>query len=117
MKILYQNKKTQKICEDSLKAIKELGREVAMKLGRLLDAIEAFPNMYDLFLLPQYRLHALHGNREYQYSFVISKGSKWRLIVYPLDKDGQLLKDKLNEKELLVKAVIIDILEVSEHYD
>ena len=39
------------------------------------------------------------------------------IIVYPLDKDGQLLKDKLNEKELLVKAVIIDILEVSEHYD
>lgn len=117
MKIVYHNKKVEKICEDDSKAVKELGRDVATKLSRLLDAIEAFSNMYDLFVLPQYRLHALHGDRVNQYSFVIHKGSKWRLIVYPLDESGKLLEDKTNEKEMLIKAVMVDILEVSEHYD
>ena len=66
---------------------------------------------------PQYRLHALSQNRNYQYSFVIHKGYKWRLIVYPLDESGNILKDKSNEREMLSKAVMVEILEVSEHYD
>lgn len=117
MKIIFHNKKVEKICIDSSKAIKEFGREVAIKLGRLLDTMESFNNLYDLFLLPQYRLHALNADRANQYSFVIHKGSKWRLIVYPLDENGEVLKDKSNEKEMLIKAVMVDILEVSEHYD
>ena len=117
MKIVYSNKKTEKLCEDYSKAIKDLGREVANKLSDLLNAIESFPTLLDLFYLPQYRLHALGKNRQYQYSFVIHKGYKWRLIVYPLDEGGNVLKDKSNEKEMLSKAVMVEILEVSEHYD
>ena len=117
MKILYSNKKTQKICEDYHKAIKELGKDVAMKLSDLLNVIEAFPSLIDLLGFPQYRLHSLGHNREYQYSFVIHKSYKWRLIVYPLDTDGKILKDKSNEKEMLSKAVMVEVLEVSEHYD
>lgn len=117
MRIIYHNKKTEKLCVDSNKAIKELGKEVAIKLADLLNAIEAFENLYDLFVMPQYKLHSLGHNREHQYSFVIHKGTKWRLVVYPLDKDGNILKDKSNEKEMLIKAVMVEILEVSEHYD
>ena len=117
MKIVYSNKKTEKLCEDFKKATKELGKDVSIKLMELLNAIESFVNLYDLFVLPQYRLHALHGDRANQYSFVIHKGSKWRLIVYPLDEDGKLLINEGNEKELLIKSVIVEIVEVSEHYD
>lgn len=117
MKIIYSNKRTEKLCEDYSKANKEFGSIVAGRLFDLLNAIEAFTNLYDLFVLPQYRLHALKGDRANQYSFVIHKGYKWRLIVYPLDGNGNILKDKNNEKELLVKAVMVEILEVSEHYD
>lgn len=117
MKIIYSNKKTEKVCEDSKKAIKELGKEVASRLSDLLNAIESFPTLLDLLGLPQYRLHALGQNRLYQYSFVIHKGYKWRLIVYPLDESGKVLKDKSNEKEMLSKAVMVEVLEVSDHYD
>lgn len=117
MKIIYSNNKTEKICNDYKKATKELGQEVAIRLSNLLNAIESFPTLFDLKGLPQYRLHALGQNREYQYSFVIHKGHKWRLIVYPLDERGNLLKDKSNETETLSKAVMVEILEVSEHYD
>ena len=117
MKILYSNKKTEKLCVDNKKAIIVLDPEVARKLSDLLNAIEAFPTLLDLKGLPQYRLHPLGYNRENQYSFVIHKGYKWRLIVYPLDEKGELLKNKNNEAEMLSKAVIVEILEVSEHYD
>lgn len=116
MKIIYSNKKTEKLCEDFNKAVKAFGKDVAIKLSDLLNAIEAFSTLYDLVVMPQFRLHALGQNRNYQYSFVIHKGYKWRLIVYPLDENGIVLKDKSNEKEMLTKAVMVEIVEVSEHY-
>ena len=117
MKIVYSNKKTEKLCEDFDKAVKVLNKEVATKLSYLLNAIESFPTLLDLLGMPQYRLHALGQNRQYQYSLVIHKGYKWRLIVYPLDENGEILKNKENEREMLSKAVMVEILEVSEHYD
>ena len=117
MKIVYSNSKTERLCEDSKRAVKELGPDVARKLSDLLNAIESFPTLLDLKGLPQYRLHSLGYDREYQYSLVIHKGYKWRLIVYPLDEQGSLLKNKSNETEMLSKAVMVEILEVSEHYD
>ena len=117
MKIIYSNNKTEKLCEDSKKANKVLGPEVANRLSDLLNAIESFPTLLDLKGLPQYRLHSLGYDREYQYSFVIHKSYKWRLIVYPLDEQGNILKDKRNEIEMLSKAVMVEVLEVSEHYD
>ena len=117
MKIVYSNKKTEKICEEFSKAVTTLGKDVAIKLNDLLNAIDAFSNLYDLYSLPQYHLHALTQNRKNQYSLVIKKGTKWRLIVYPLDKDGNLLINYGNEKEMLIRSVMVEILEVSEHYD
>ena len=117
MKVIYSNAKTQKPCEDFKKATKALGNEVAVKLHDLINAIKDFPRLYDLYVMPQYRLHALAANRKGQYSFVIHKGYKWRLIVYPLDEEGRLLSDRSNERELLEKSVMVEIVEVSEHYD
>lgn len=117
MKITYSNKKTEKLCENYDKAVKVLGKEVAIKLSDLMNVIESFRSLNDLLGFPQYRLHSLKNDREYQYSFVIHKGYKWRLIVYPMDENGNVLKDKSNEREMLSKAVMVEILEVSEHYD
>ena len=117
MEITYHNKKTMELCEDFKKATRELGKDVAIKLHNLMNAIEAFSNLYSLKGFPQYRLHPLVGNRDGQYSFVIDKRSKWRLIVCPLDNEGTPLKDRSNEKDMLTNAVRIEIMEVSEHYD
>lgn len=117
MKIIYSNKKTQKLCDDYKTAVKILGNQVADRLMDLMNAIEAFPNLLDLSNgLPQYRLHSLTANRNNQYSLVISKSSKWRLIIYPLDENEKILTDKSNEKLMLSKAVAIEVVEVSEHY-
>ena len=71
----------------------------------------------DVYSLPQYRLHALKGDRINQYSIVIYYSSKHRLIIYPLDKAGNILKSMENEKELFINSVMIEVLEVSEHYE
>ena len=117
MKLIYRDKKTQKICEDYKTAVKNLNKDVADKLMALIQLLESFTALIDLRGFPQYRLHALSNNRSNQYSLVIRKGTKWRLIVYPLDENEQLLVDKSNEGEMLSKAVVVEIVEVSEHYD
>lgn len=117
MKITYSNKKTEKICENFSKAINELGKDVATKLVDLLNAIRAFPTLYDIYCFPQYRMHPLKANRKYQYSLTIHKNYKWRLVVYPLDGEGKVLTNNDNEKAMLMKAVMVEVLEVSEHYE
>lgn len=117
MKISYRNKKDEKLCNNTKAAIKKMGKEVAYKLADLLNLIESFPNLKSLWGMPQYRLHALKGNRQHQYSLVISKSSGWRLIVYPLDEDGNFLKAGNKEMEMLAKAVNVEIVEVSDHYE
>ena len=117
MKIKFKNKKTEKICSSLKEAQKLMGKDDAKRLMDLLNIIESFNNLYDLYNFPQYNLHPLKGDRKYQYSLKISKKTKWRLVIYPLDEQEQLLKEKTNEKEMLVKAVIIEVLEVSEHYE
>ena len=116
MKIIYSNKQTQKFCEDYKHAAKRMSNQVADKLMDLLNAIESFPTLLDFLGLPQYRLHALYGNRNNQYSLVIARNTKWRLIVYPLDENEQVLTDRSNERQMLSKAVAVEIVEVSEHY-
>ncbi|MBQ7277179.1 MAG: hypothetical protein IJS58_08055 [Bacilli bacterium] len=117
MNIVYKNKNIQRICNDYDYTLKHFGKEIATKLFELINYIDEINNLHILTAMPQYRVHLLHHNREYQYSIVISKSSKWRLIIYPLDKDGQVLKKSDNEIEKLVNSVGIMILEVSEHYD
>ena len=117
MKIIYRRKQDEKLCTDIKTAIKKLGTETANKLANLLNFILAFSNLKSLRGMPQYRLHALKGNRQAQYSLVITKSSKWRLIIHPLDENDNLLTAGINEMEMFVKAVTVEILEVSEHYD
>ena len=116
MKIIYSNNKTKRICNDYKTAVKKLGSQVADKLMDLMNAIESFPNLFDIHQFPQYGLHSLIGNRNGQYSMVISKKTKWRLIIYPLDENENKLLDKSKETEMLKMAVMVEIVEVSEHY-
>ena len=116
MKILYHSKKTEKLCCDYKMMVKSLGSNTANKLSDLMTLMEAAENLFDISTFPQYRLHGLTGNRKCQYSIVISKGTKWRLIVYPLDENERLLINKGNERSLLVRAIKVEVIEVSEHY-
>ena len=117
MKLIYKTKKVEECCNNSKSATRNYGSEIGKKLIDLIVALESAPCLYDISRLPQYRLHALKGKRKNQYTITIHRSSKYRLIIYPMDEDGNILKSMENEKELLVKTLMIEIVEVSEHYE
>ena len=117
MKIIYKDDKTYELCNDIKKSSKRLGVEVSYKLFTLMQVLEISKNLYEIQLLPYYRLHKLKGDRKKQYSLTIHKGSKYRLIILPYDENDKMIEINDNEKQMLIKTVMIEILEVSEHYE
>lgn len=116
MEIVFKNKKVEEVCLNTKKAIQKYGDKVGMKLSMIINAIMAADNLLDVYQMPQYRMHALSGDRKKQYSLVISKSSKYRLIVYPLDDNNNIMTSGDNEILMLKTCVLVEIVEVSEHY-
>ena len=117
MKVVYKNKKTQKLCTNIVEAKRKYGPDVGYALIKLSILLENADNLKDVSGYPQYRLHQLKGDKKYQYSITILKSSKYRLIIYPLDEDENVLKSFDNEMLMFVRCVCIKIEEVSEHYE
>ena len=117
MLIEYSTKKVLKLCTDKKCAIKNLGYDVGIRLRKLIELLDSAINLMDIAQIPMYRLHLLKGNRKSQYSIVIWFKSKYRLILYPLDENFNIIENEDNEMKLLSMTKTIKILEVSEHYD
>ena len=116
MEIVFKNKKLEEVCLNTKKSIQKYGDKGGKKLSMLISAICAADNLLDIYLMPQYRMHALVGDRKKQYSLVISKSSKYRLIVYPLDENNNIMISGDNENLMMKTCVMIEIVEVSDHY-
>lgn len=117
MEIQYKNDKLKIICNNLKVATRKYGIDIAKALHKLINILEKAENLKDIAVLPQYRLHQLKGNRKDQYSVVILKSSKLRLILYPLDGDNNIMKSLNDENLMLIKCIKIKIEEVSEHYE
>lgn len=117
MEVKYSSKKIKDECTNEKNAIKKYGFLVGKKLIDLVIALEEATCLLDISVLPQYKLHPLKGNRINQYSLVIHKSSKYRIILYPYDINGHLIECQENEKKRLVSTIMVEISEVSEHYE
>ena len=117
MKIKYSNKKVMEICSNEKQAIRTLGALVGKKLIMLMGVLNDASNLQYVMHISKYKLHQLKGDRKNQYALVIHNSSKYRLILYPLDNDGNIIEVMVNEDERLVETVMIEIMEVSEHYE
>lgn len=86
MKIVIEDKKLRKLCEDQAHARKVLGVQAARKLGTRLVELRDAPSLFDL---PRaYRPHALKGTRAGQFSVDVDKGV--RLVVRCADEPPPL---------------------------
>lgn len=114
MKILYKNKKLEKVCSSLKEMKKKFDINVAEKLNNTLVFIDSANDMNDLYLKPSFNLHPLKGDREGQFSIYIGKTFGYRIIFVPLDEKEKELKniDILEYK----KIKIIKIEGVSNHY-
>ena len=117
IKIQYRDKKVEKLCRDIKKAKKELPTNIAEKLHALINLIESAENLQDIAEMQIYHLHSLQGDRNEQHALDIAgRKSGYRLIIIPLDKNGNTWKEK--DLNVVYRATeIIVAWEVSNHYE
>lgn len=63
-----------------------------------------------------YNLHPLHGNREEQYALDLGRRLGFRLVIIPLDENG----NELDEKDINIvynATKIVIAWEVTNHYE
>ena len=99
MDFRFRNTKLEKCYKEFLRARKRWGDDVARTFIRRIEEIAACQSRQDFYALPQFRFHALKGDRLGQYA--IRLNDQMRLIV--------------TFEENFETVVWID--EVSKHYD
>lgn len=106
-----------KLCKDLKKAKRELPANVAEKLHALVNLIKSSVNLKDIAELQIYHLHPLQGTREGQYALDIAgRRSGYRLVIIPLDADGNEWEEK-DVNVVYQSTEIIIAWEVSNHYE
>lgn len=119
MDIIYANEKVKSQCT-SLKAATKLfggNKELAVSLMSRINAIEQATVIKDIILMRPFRFHGLKGNLKGFFAIdVKTVRDKWRIILEPLDKDGNVF-DPCNIDEMASVVTIVKIREVSPHYE
>ena len=123
LELVYASKKTKEQCENKEIAKKLFGGDASAteKLLSRINALKRAPNLKDIIVQPQFRFHRLRdkGKNKFKGYFAIdikSKASAWRLILRPLDSNKKPF-DPCNIDEIAQIVEIIEIKEVSKHYE
>lgn len=116
IKIKYDNKTLQRQCTNYHLAKKDFGVQIAEKLFSLIEFIDSASNLNDVAVIPTYHLHPLRGKRNGEFSLDLGRRIGWRLIVIPLNDEGN--KWDINDISIIYKSTsVILVLEVSNHYE
>lgn len=119
MKIIYLNTKTEKQCTSVKEATKLFGgnKILVRSLMSRIYAIENAEVLQDIIVMPNFRFHNLQGDLKKYFAIdVKTKKDKWRIILQPLDDDENVF-DPCNIDEIAKKVRIVEIREVSAHYE
>jgi proteic killer suppression protein len=109
--IKFKRKRLADICNSEQALVAEFGRDNAKKIMMRLNELDSVDNLSQISHLPPPRRHALHENRERQFSVDIKQ--PYRLIFEPannpspLDADGNVDLTRITE---------ITILEVVDYH-
>lgn len=99
MKISDRNRQIEKVCEDSLEAVRRYGKVMAIILRSRILLIRSADSVHQLLHNPEGRTHPLKGNRKNQYA--IDLKHPYRLIFEEKD-------DILDLSKSLRLSTIID---------
>ena len=124
MKVLFLKEDIEEICTDFRKAKKYFGGSEILARS-LLGRINYMQNadcLNDVIKMPHFRFHKLINmgsgkNLEGYFAVdVKTRKDKWRIIIEPLD-DNELPYDNVRIDEVAKKIRIIEVKEVSNHYE
>jgi proteic killer suppression protein len=119
VKIIYENTKTEKQCTSIKEATKLFGgdKRLANSLLARINAIEQAAVIKDIIVMPTFRFHNLKGKLDGYFAIDVKTiRDKWRIILQPLD-DEENIFDPCNIDEIAAIVKIVEIREVSAHYE
>lgn len=119
MKIEYKSSKLEKQCIDIRAAKKLFGGndKLAISLLARVRALKEAVTIKDIIVQKPFRFHKL--NRDLKGYFAIdvkTKRDSWRIILEPLDETGNSYIP-CNIDEIAMNVRIVEIVEVSKHYE
>ena len=123
MKIEYASKRVEKQCTSLKEAKKLFGGDsgLALSLHSRVEALSAAETIKDIKLMPTFHFHKLlnKNGRNLEGYFAIdvkSRRDQWRIILQPLDEDGNPYVP-CNIDEIAGRVKVVEISEVSKHYE
>ncbi|MDR1836023.1 MAG: type II toxin-antitoxin system RelE/ParE family toxin [Fusobacteriaceae bacterium] len=117
MKLRYHDNKIEKLCKEFHEAQRKLGSVVAKKLHAAIAFFEKAGTMSSIAENKPLRLHKLQGDRQNTFAIVLGSQTGFRLIIEPLQENGQLFKDYSDMALVYKNAKTILVLEVTNHYE
>lgn len=116
IRIIYRDKKVKNLCTNFNEAKKEFNVNVAEKLFAIINFLENADCLNDINALQIYHLHPLQGTRKGQFALDLGRRLGYRLIIIPVDKNGEEWKE--NDINVVYKATdIVIVWEVTNHYE
>ena len=123
MELEYATEKVKSQCTSIKNASKLLGGDMILTRSLLarINAINSAENIKDIIVQPTFRFHALknkNGKNLEGYFAIDVKTIRepWRIILQPLDENKQPF-NPCNIDKIAVKVKIVEIMEVSKHYE
>ena len=123
MDLVYASDKVKSQCTSIKVANKLFGGDAALSKSLLsrINALRSANNIKDIIVQPTFRFHALKNKKgkDLEGYFAIDVKSirePWRIIVQPLNSDKQPY-NHCNIDEVAEYVIIVEITEVSRHYE
>ncbi len=123
MELIYVSDKVRQQCNNLKDAKKLFGgdEKLAISLLSRINALESAECIKDIIVQPQFHFHDLHnkGNNRLEGYFAIdvkTRKDPWRIILRPLNSDKEPY-EKCNIDEIAGAVEIVEIKEVSKHYE
>ena len=123
MDLVYASDKVKSQCTSIKAANKLFGGDAALSKSLLsrINALRSANNIKGIIVQPTFRFHALKNKKgkDLEGYFAIDVKSirePWRIIVQPLNSDKQPY-NPCNIDEIAEYVIIVEITEVSRHYE
>lgn len=117
MNIRYKDGKVEKCCTDIKAAKKKYEAFVAEKLHAAIEFIKQSDSLSDIACMPIYHFERMQGYKNGEYSISIGKNCGYRLIVIPLDENGNSYRSNTDIINICKQIKVILVTEVSNHYE
>ena len=115
MKIVYKDKKIERLCNDEEYANKYIGKDVTIKLMKVIYLLRSVSSLSDIYVYKSLNLHKLKGDLKDLYSIYLGKNTGYRMKIKPMNDELEIIVIKDTKEFKDVKN--IEIVEVSKHYE